>query len=309
MKKQVLSLLAITLILSCSVFVSAQVGNETNQTNQTDINETTTQTPPYVDPTILPAFENQTWVRMLVRLVDNSNITIQGTNEERWNLSMQKTEFLTSEVQKFVINLSESEIKDIREHTGEFTAYITKEGLDRLSNNPRVKEIILAYMEAGYGATNTSTSENQTPPYIDPEILKAFENNIWVKVSVRYKGDMPITFENEQQMALFYSNSSVAKSFFGYIPETEMRNVQGGLLALQPFFKAEVTGQGFDKLANNSRVTKIFLSKVASISGNESAEEQQLTTNQTEIKTPEITKPKSFFSRIINFFKSLFRKK
>ena len=101
---------------------------------------------------------------------------------------------------------------------------------------------------------------NQTQAYIDPAVLAAFEQNqTWVSIGVKYKGDIPVTFENEREMVVYYFNSSVAKSFFGYIPETEIKNIQGGLSALQPFFTAKVTREGFNKLANNSRITKINL--------------------------------------------------
>jgi hypothetical protein len=149
--------------------------------------------------------------------------------------------------------------------------------------------------------TNQTHQSNLTTPYIDPEILKALENSTWVNIVVKYIGDIPITFENEEEMFEYYRNKT--KFFFDYIPETDMRRVGGGVLALQPFLSAEVTRQGFDKLVNDSRVTKIFLNREVQIFQDESAENTSLTKNEAIVEKTE--EPKSWFSGIIDFLRSL----
>ena len=142
-------------------------------------------------------------------------------------------------------------------------------------------------------------------PHIDWELLGVFENQTWVDVIVKYKGDIPVTFENEEEMLFYYlDNKTIVKEFFGYIPETEMKNAHGGLSALQPSFTTEVTKKGFDMLVNDSRVTKIYLETAVY-----ELQEESVSENKTEITTLPITTPKSFFQVIINFFRYLFGKK
>ncbi|MFH0831878.1 MAG: hypothetical protein V1886_03370 [archaeon] len=154
-------LIAIIFFLAISNGVYAQRGNETaNETiNQTEQNNSTL---PYIDQEILRAFENSTWVRVLVRLVDNSNIIIEGTKEERKNLSSQRDLFLNLQLEEFLSNILENETKNIRKHIGEFTADMTKEGFNKIVNDSRINEILLSYTAPGYATENTSLTENET---------------------------------------------------------------------------------------------------------------------------------------------------
>lgn len=288
MKKGILFLLALMVILASFAFVRAQTTN------------------PYIDPGILKAFENQTWVSVFIVPVDNSNITVAGTNEERWNLSNQRGGWFRLAEEIIISNLSDTDIRNVRKHVGSVDAEISRQGLDNLADDKRIEKVILSYG----GSPSIAIEQNQTLPYVDPFILPAFENQTWVRVSVRYVGDIPVTFDNEQEMVVYYFNSSIAKSFFSYIPATEIKNIHGGLTALQPYFSAEVTEEGFYKLVNDSRVTKIYLSRTISTLGDETQKENKtnisIPENQSEIKTPEVTKPQSFFQKAVNFFKRLF---
>lgn len=125
------------------------------------------QTLPSVDPAIIPAFENSTRVRVLVRLIDVSNITVEGTKEQRRNLSNTRYYLLREYVDTFLASFPQTEISNIRRHSGEFTADITKRGLDILSSDSRVTEIILAYTGGSWGIaaednSNISASQNNT---------------------------------------------------------------------------------------------------------------------------------------------------
>lgn len=122
------------------------------------------KTLPYVDPTILPVFENQTRVDVLVRLIDISNITIEGTFEERRNLLIKRNEILAPALDNFLSNLAADDVIVTFKHTGEFTAQVTKEGFELLSNDPRVKEIWLEYKGIGYAAND--------------EVITAPQNNV-----------------------------------------------------------------------------------------------------------------------------------
>lgn len=121
------------------------------------------QTLPYVDPEILKAFENnQTWVYVFVKLIDTSNITISGSYKEIANLSQQRSDFLRARVDNFLTGFSDNEIRNIRKYNGEFVAEVTLGGFERLSNDPRVLSIILAYNASAGGNSNILDTENKT---------------------------------------------------------------------------------------------------------------------------------------------------
>lgn len=108
--------------------------------------------------------------------------------------------------------------------------------------------------------TNQSNATNESLPYIDPEIYRAFENQTWVRVIVKYKiagikDFADITdFNNPEEAQFFYKN--LTSSLFDYIPITEMKGISTGF---STSFSAEVTKNGFAKLINNSNITQIYL--------------------------------------------------
>ena len=159
MRKAALILMAVMVILAGFAFVSAEGVNETNQTL------------PYVDSSILPAFENQAWIRVLVRLVDNSNITIAGTKEQRVMLSKQRDEWFNQVIDDVLTALSQSEFNLVSKRFNGFSGDIRKSGFDKLANDLRVSEINLAYGASGYAAENNSAELNQTETK-PPEAVK-----------------------------------------------------------------------------------------------------------------------------------------
>ncbi|MFH0831877.1 MAG: S8 family serine peptidase [archaeon] len=110
----------------------------------------------HIDPAIMKAFENQSEVRILVRLIGTSNITITGTKEQRRELSAQRDQLLRLTVEDFLTNYSENETKNIRKHIGEFTADMTKEGFNKIVNDSRINEILLSYTAPGYAILDES---------------------------------------------------------------------------------------------------------------------------------------------------------
>jgi len=112
--------------------------------NQSQIIETNKSK--HIDPEILKAFkQNQTWVNVTVILTDNSNITVQGTKEERRNLSNQRADWFRQNGDRILVRSSEDKIKNIRKHVGAFDAEISRQGFDKLANDTRIDEIILSY--------------------------------------------------------------------------------------------------------------------------------------------------------------------
>ncbi len=90
------------------------------------------------DPEILDAFDNKTWVSVLVRLADNSNITITGTKEERRAISRQRDEWFKPVIDEVLATLSETEFKLSSKRFDGFSGEITKEGFTKLLKDERV---------------------------------------------------------------------------------------------------------------------------------------------------------------------------
>ena len=123
------------------------------------------------DPEILEEFNNQTWVPVLVRLVDNSNITVTGSKDERRALSRQIYEWFKPVREEVLAALSEAEFNLSGRRFNGFSGTITREGFDKLLNNTAVREIIWSNMPPPQLATNESisVSENVTEENITNE--------------------------------------------------------------------------------------------------------------------------------------------
>ena len=164
----------------------------------------------------------------------------------------------------------------------------------------------LTFSSVANAQINESVNEppNQTNvslQHIDPEILTAFENSTRVEVFVKYNGDMQVTLQNEEELAIYYANITTTKNLFSHITEKAMNITESQLSALSPSFVADITKEGFQRLANDSRVRSIGLVRQLTTFLNESI---SLIKNETTIV--EIEEPKSWFSGIIDFFRSLF---
>ena len=94
---------------------------------------------------------------------------------------MQRDEILNRELEQFLTNYSDNEIRITYKRSGTFTGKITREGFDRLVNDPRVKEIRQEYTEIGYASSNDSIQENQSianKTFSDQTITKPLTTNI-----------------------------------------------------------------------------------------------------------------------------------
>ena len=82
---------------------------------------------PSYDPKIVDAFDNQTWIRVVVVIRDTSNITLTGTTEERRNLLIEKDAWFSREIDDLFKEFQDTQIRDLRKRSGGFGADITKE--------------------------------------------------------------------------------------------------------------------------------------------------------------------------------------
>lgn len=96
----------------------------------------------HYDSGILEAFKTQTEVRVIVRLKDNSGITITGTKEEKIELLRQRDEWFKPIIEDVLATLPETEIRDVRRLSDGFGGYVTEEGFEILLKNSHVKKII-----------------------------------------------------------------------------------------------------------------------------------------------------------------------
>ncbi|MEK6937639.1 MAG: hypothetical protein AABX04_01205 [Nanoarchaeota archaeon] len=94
------------------------------------------------DKVILEEFSKTEWVPVLVRLKDNSDIKIEGTKEQRVALSKQRDEWFKPVIDEVLSTLSKKEFELAHKRFDGFSGKITKEGFQKLLNNPAVKEII-----------------------------------------------------------------------------------------------------------------------------------------------------------------------
>ena len=90
---------------------------------------------------ILKISDNQVWIRLLIRLNDNSGIEIIGTTDKKIELMKQRDKWFEPVIEDVLFDLSESEIKDIRRRSDGFSAMITKDSFNKLTDDPRIKKI------------------------------------------------------------------------------------------------------------------------------------------------------------------------
>ncbi|HLC60733.1 MAG TPA: hypothetical protein VJJ52_04855 [Candidatus Nanoarchaeia archaeon] len=115
----------------CLVFVKAQTNN----------------TVPYLDPKILEEFNKASEVRVIVKVIDTTGITVtsKDSQEEQAIKDSKKQETLGRKTDLVLSRLPESEfkLKGIFLWRDGFYGYITKPGLDILMNNSDVGAIYL----------------------------------------------------------------------------------------------------------------------------------------------------------------------
>ena len=90
----------------------------------------------------LEVINDEVWLKVIVRLKDNSNIDITGTKEEKVDLIKQKEEWFEPRINNVLDTLSEDDVKEVRRHSDGFGALLSEEGFDKLINNEDVRKII-----------------------------------------------------------------------------------------------------------------------------------------------------------------------
>ena len=176
-------------IYSSLVFAQDISLNETNNETNTSVE---------YDPEIVDAFNNQTWLPVIVRLVDNSNITITGTKEERRNLSRQRDEWFEQVSNDFLASLPENDFDGERMGSNGFVGFITKNGFYWLLNNSKVKKISWTKYGAQASLENKSKSDNVSEIEKEPEFK--IINNVSISKNVSIPEEIS---ESEEKIAVW----------------------------------------------------------------------------------------------------------
>lgn len=111
-------------------------------------------TPPgiHYDSAILEQFKNQSEVRILVRLNDNSGLPVTSVNQiDAW---------FRPQVDAILNDLSNPEFQLANKFTDGFSGYISQEGFNRLINDSRVKSIIFSPENSGASAMDNKNKNN-----------------------------------------------------------------------------------------------------------------------------------------------------
>lgn len=159
--------------------------------------------------------------------------------------------------------------------------------------NFSLTKIIPSVVQNQSNQTNeTEVQENQTKPRISSELK--FNGSGWAPV------------------VILVNSEEVIDNVIASLPSTNF--IFTKKMAGNEGFIGEISQKGLDILANNSNVKAVESN--APIHMIETPEKdsyptlinntENITQNQTEIESQDITTPKSFFQIIINFFKSLF---
>ncbi|NQV09120.1 hypothetical protein HQ529_04675 [Candidatus Woesearchaeota archaeon] len=84
---------------------------------------------------------DEVWLRVMIRLKDNSGIEIVGTREERRKLINEKEEWFEPVIDDVLGTLSEEDMKIAGKSSDGFDGLISRQGLEKLIRDEKVKEI------------------------------------------------------------------------------------------------------------------------------------------------------------------------
>ena len=93
------------------------------------------------DAPFLEIRDNQTWIRLIVRLKDNSGINVTGTREEKRELLKQKDQWFKPVIDEFLSTLDDEKFEFKGRSSQEIVVMTTKEGFDNLINDSRINKI------------------------------------------------------------------------------------------------------------------------------------------------------------------------
>ena len=124
----------------CSQNNYDQPKNESNYTlNETNVIENYTAK---YDEEILKQFKTQTEARVIITLLDDSNITVQGgSEEERLERLKEKNVWFSSKSDQILSNFVQDEFRPVGKLSTGFSGFITRKGFDKLIKNPMVESI------------------------------------------------------------------------------------------------------------------------------------------------------------------------
>src|SRR3989338_563395 len=241
-KKRLLLLFSLLVVITINSSLAQEGYNETNNSV-------------IYDPAILEAFENQTWLPVVVRLVDSSGINITGTKEERRELVRQRQEWFKIKQNEVLLNLSND--FTLEGQTSGLWGQLNKNGFAKLVHNPSIKSISLtSNINGGYASS------------FDPSILKVFTNQTWVRISIRLVDNSHIIINGtkEEKRELLRQRDEWFKEntqeFLSNLSDDNIHilsNISDGFVAM-------VTKEGFDELVNNRQVMSVNLDIIGSIS-------------------------------------------
>jgi len=93
------------------------------------------------NPNILEAFESGSKLIVIVRLVDRSNIVVEGTIEEIKTLMKQRDRWFDPQILEVISSLSTSDLEDLGQLSDGFSAQINLQTFNQLIMNPKVRAI------------------------------------------------------------------------------------------------------------------------------------------------------------------------
>ena len=192
----------------------------------------------------------------IVDALDNSELAEVMVELSFSNLSL---------INSLLSNFTEEEFKLKRILRGDdaFVGNITKEGLNKLINNPNVEFVFLSKILQVHPAQNEVE--------IEQDVLVALNNSEWVEVIIKLQS----------------KNDTIRDSVLANLSGLEFKLKEK--LLREDAFVGNITKEGLDKLIKNPEVRLIYLNKIWHILENEtSGENEDVFGNET---TEELQEP------------------
>src|SRR4030042_1686464 len=137
---------------------------------------------------------NNKYLKVIIRLRDDSSINLVGTKEEKAELMRQRDEWFKPKIDDVLSTLSGGEFILVRKLSNGFGGSITREGFDKLIDNLAVSEITLD-IGGSIASENNNLSKNvsliteierDSENVIITNINKKDANCIWVLIIVGF---------------------------------------------------------------------------------------------------------------------------
>lgn len=92
---------------------------------------------------VLDAYNQNEWVDVIVTMKDESNITIQGSKEERRNLMMERIIWFEVRTKEVLSNLTREDFELKRKHSESFRGNLSKKGFQKIVQDKRIEAVYL----------------------------------------------------------------------------------------------------------------------------------------------------------------------